>query len=85
MLHSLVLYYRNINNQLAAEFMRLTADGLIDRVFAHYSDCSCDGDRAYSSQNAAPHRERKSKIQNPKSKRRLARKQQSQHNNPRIC
>jgi len=37
---SLVLYYRSVNNQFSAEFMHLTADGLIDRVFAHYSDRS---------------------------------------------
>ena len=35
---SLVIYYRSVNSLFAAEFMHLAADGLIDRVFAHYGE-----------------------------------------------
>lgn len=35
--NSVVLYYRSVNNLLAAEFMEINADGLVSRVIAHYS------------------------------------------------
>lgn len=34
---SVVLYYRSVNNLLAAEYMEINTDGLISRVVAHYS------------------------------------------------
>ncbi len=36
--NSLVVYYRGINNLLAAEAMVLDKEGKITQVFAHYND-----------------------------------------------
>jgi ketosteroid isomerase-like protein len=33
---SLVIYYHSVNSLLAAEFMHLDAEGLVDQVSAHY-------------------------------------------------
>ncbi len=36
--NSLVLYYRSVQDQMAAEFMVLNAAGLVERAVAHYSE-----------------------------------------------
>jgi hypothetical protein len=36
--NSVLIYYRSVNQLLAAEFMVLDADGFVNRVVAHYSE-----------------------------------------------
>jgi ERCC4-type nuclease len=35
-INSIVIYYKSVNNMLAAEYMELNASGLITKVNAHY-------------------------------------------------
>lgn len=36
--NSVLIYYHSVNHLLAAEFMELDAEGLVNRVVAHYSE-----------------------------------------------